>query len=164
MIPEDGIYAMINVLLSPLIPWKPRPIPSCQAPDVKRAGLKRSRDWEDIAVAEDWAQAVLGFLRQRRKEAVPLWEVVNAVAQASTQPDRWETRFATTQILLAVKLLIRDRRVLRYRRRFLAVLDTGEESIPLDVYYALPIKTATGRTTADSTRKGEVVKSPQNSG
>jgi hypothetical protein len=105
---------------------------------------------------------VLGFLRQRRREAVPYWQVVNAVVQASYQATRWEVRVATTQVLRAVKVLTREHGILRYRRCFLAVLNTGEETIPLDRYYALPRRTATGRCSGDSTILTGAVKNVQN--
>ena len=142
---------MLNTFVVPLAAWQPpRRLPAPQpATAVKSA--RPNRDWEDAAGDGDWQEAVILYLRERRREGVPYWTVINAIALASAAPDRWELRYNTRQVLTAVKALIKDKRVMRYRRSYLAILDTGDEIIPLERYRALPCRTATGRRTADST-------------
>jgi hypothetical protein len=153
---------MFNAFVTPAPGWRPpRSTPAPQPPPVGEKARPRQRDWEDAAFEEDWTWAVLRFLRQRRREAVPYWDVVNAVAHASIQPARWEVRFATKQVLQAVKALVRDRRVLRYRRRYLAILDLGAEIVPLESYRTFRNGIATGRFPGDSTTQGESVKTAQ---
>ena len=145
------VRGVFDTFIAPIATWQaPRSTPAPKpAPAVKSTST--NRDWEDAAGDNDWQAAVLGYLRNRRREAVAYWGVINAVVLASAPPDRWEVRFVTRQVLTAVKALIKDRRVMRYRRSFLLVLDTGDECISLERYRALPYRTATGRRAADST-------------
>jgi len=154
---------MFNTFVAPAVGWQPPRSPTaCQPPTAKRASQQDRGDWEDAALEEDWAAAVVGFLRERRREAVPYWEVVNGVAQASTQPDRWELRFATRRILATVKELLHERKILRYRRRYLAVLDHPTEIVSLEEYRAIRKRAVSERCTADSTRQLEAVQTVQN--
>jgi hypothetical protein len=127
--------------------WQPLP---ALRPATAAKSARPNRDWEDAAGDAHWQEAVILYLRDRRREAVPYWTVINAVVLASVPPDRWELRYNTRQVLTAVKTLIKERRVMRFRRNFLVTLDTGE-IIPLERYRALPCRTATGRRAADST-------------
>jgi hypothetical protein len=111
----------------------------------------RANHWVDAAATESWQAAILGYLRERRTEAVKLWEVVNEVVSKSGQPTRSSTRFATRQVLQAVKQLLHERRILRFRRKHLAILDIELDTISLEHFFALPNRTATGRLAADST-------------
>jgi hypothetical protein len=154
---------MFNTLVTPVLAWqqpRTRSVPAARPP--RPLPKPERRDWRDFAGEEAWESAILAFLREHRREVVPYWKLVNQVVAESAQPDRWEVRYATRQVLQAVKSLVRARRVLRYRQRFLAVLDTGDEVIPLDIYYALPTKTATGRCAADSATQLRAVENAQN--
>jgi hypothetical protein len=135
------VRGVFDTFIAPIATWQaPRSTPAPQ-PATAIKSTRPNRDWEDAAGDGDWQTAVLGYLRERRREAVPYWTVINAVVLASVPSDRWEVRFATTRALQAVKALIRDRRVLRYRRRFLAVLDVGAEVVPLAVYRSIRNRT-----------------------
>jgi hypothetical protein len=153
---------MFNAFVTPAVGWQKPYIRSVPAVRPARPLSKPEQsDWRDFAGEEAWEAAILGYLRQRRREVVPYWRLINQVVAESAQPDRWEVRYATRQVLQAVKTLVRARRVWRYRRRFLAVLDTADEVIPLDRYFALPTRTETGRSAADSTTSLKVVKNAQ---
>jgi hypothetical protein len=144
---------MVSEFVTPAAGWRPQGLSTDHAPQApdscKRPGR---RQWTEDAGDGDWAAAVLGYLRERRRDAVNYWRVVNEVVLASTPLDRRQVRCNTRQVLTAVQALLKARRVLRYRRRFLVILDTGDDVIPLAAYFALPWRTATGRCAADSTR------------
>jgi hypothetical protein len=153
---------MFDTFVAPLVGWQPPRIAPARKPLAVGKSVKPyPRDWEDAALEGDWAAAVLGFLRERRREAVPYWEVVNGVAQASTQPDRWELRFATRRILAKVKELLHERKILRYRRRYLAVLDHPTEIVSLEEYRAIRKRVVTERGTNDSTTHLKLVQTSQ---
>jgi len=149
----------MDTLIMPAAGWRPptRSIPTGSPRST--AKKPEPRHWAEAAFQERWQDAVLGFLRERRRDAVPYWEVVNGVVGESCQATRWEVRFATRGILTAVKTLLHERRILRYRRRYLAILDLGGEIVPLETYRALCNRTATGRCAVDSTTSVEAVKS-----
>jgi len=136
---------MISVIVTPQMAGDRRAaLPPLSRPRLAEQPSRTNGIGRNAALAEEWEEAVVGFLRQRRREAVPYWEVVNAVAIASRQLDRWEHRFATKGILHAVKALLHGRRILRYRRRYLSILDLGWEVVPLDVYRAMRSRAITG--------------------
>src|SRR6058998_3789013 len=83
-------------------------------------------------VTRDWQGAILGYLREKRREAIPLWTVLNGICAAAEPRDRRETRELKTEILKALGQLSRTRRVLRLRRTKLAILDTGDRVVSLD--------------------------------
>jgi hypothetical protein len=143
---------MFNAFVTPVAGWRqpctsssvtPRPPLTLPKPE--------SRDWRDYAGKEAWESAIIGYMREHRREPVPYWLLVNLLVGESAQASRWEVRCATCQVLAAIQALLKSKRVLRYRRQFLVILDTGDEVIPLDAYFALPWRTATGRRAADST-------------
>jgi hypothetical protein len=142
---------MFNAFVTPAAGWRPPTRLSAARPPIAVKNTKLKLDWEDAAAEGDWQGAVVSYLRERRRQAVPYWSVINAIVLASAPPDRRELRLTTRQLLAVVKALIRDRRIMRFRRRFLVILDTGDEVIPLKQYRALPCATATGRRGADST-------------
>jgi len=154
---------MFDSFISPSAGWRPPSIQVVVKPLPARTPSKPpARHWTDDAADELWEAAILGYLRARRREAVPYWQVVNSVVSESIPSTRWGVRLATKQVLLAVKALLQDRRILRYRRRYLTVLDLGQEIVPLDVYHKLGYRTATGRRTVDSTHIAGAVKTPKN--
>jgi hypothetical protein len=153
---------MFNTFVVPEAGWqKPRASSALTARPARPSPKPKARDWQDYAGEENWEAAVLGYLRERRREALPFWQVVNLVVAESVQPDRWEVRYATRQVLTAIQSLLKTRRILRWKRAYLAIIDTGDEVIPLERYFALTSRTATGRATADSTNRLEAVKTAQ---
>jgi hypothetical protein len=153
---------MFNAFVAPEAGWqKPRAGSALTARPARPSSKPKARDWQDYAGEENWEAAVLHYLREHRRQAVPYWQVVNLVVGESIQPDRWEVRYATRQVLTAIQSLLKTRRIMRFRRTFLAVIDTGDEVMPLERYFALTSRTATGRANADSTIRLEAVKIAQ---
>ena len=150
---------MFDTFITPAAGWQPPSIQIAVKPMPSRVLSKPlARHWADDAAEEAWEPAIVGYLREHRRETVPYWRLVNILVAESMQASRWEVRYATRQVLAAIQLLLKSRRILRFRRKYLVILDTGDAAIPLEIYYALPTKTANGRAIADSTSNSEVVK------
>ena len=98
-------------------------------------GIK-TRNWQELALKRDWQGAILGYLREKRREAIPLWTVLNGICAAAEPRDRRETRELKTEILKALGQLSRTRRVLRWRRTKLAIPDTGDRVVSLEQFMA----------------------------
>src|SRR5205823_9585873 len=88
-------------------------------------GIK-TRNWRELAYERDWQGAIIGYLREKWREAIPLWTVLNGICAAAKPRDRRETRELKTEILKALGHLSRTRKVLRLRRTKLAILDIGD--------------------------------------
>jgi hypothetical protein len=104
-----------------------------------------ARNWRDDAGEEAWESAIVGYLREHRRAPVKYWRLVNVLVAESVQASRAGVRHATRQVLAAIQSLLKARRIMRFRRTYLAILDTGHEIVSLERYYALPNRTATGR-------------------
>src|SRR5438105_2505854 len=88
------------------------------------AHSREARDWCDLASQRDWQGAILVYLRQCWREALPLWSVINQIAAEARPRNRRELRSLKMEILKAMGELVRSRRVLRWHRTKLAILDT----------------------------------------
>jgi hypothetical protein len=143
---------MFDAFVTPLAGWQQSRASSAVTPRPTQTLPKLgSRDWRDYAGEEAWESAIIGYLREHRRAPVKYWQVVNVLVAESMQASRWEVRYATRQLLAAIQSLLIARRIMRFRRTYLAILDTGDEIVSLERYYALPNRTATGRVSADST-------------
>lgn len=114
----------ISIFVSPSSTWKP-PVapPICPA----TSATPKQPSWEDFAAAEDWASALVGYLRAKPRQIAGYWEAINALVRESGQPTRWQVRSATLDVLEAAKALRQQRRIMRFRRRQLALI----ESLPV---------------------------------
>lgn len=97
-----------------------------------RGATPELRSWCDLAIERDWEGAILEFLRGRWRQAVPLWTVVNSVCAEALPQTRRETRELKREILESLGQLILAKRVLRWKRSHLAILDIGHPVIPLE--------------------------------
>jgi hypothetical protein len=61
-----------------------------------------------------------------------MWRVINKVVAESAPTNREDGRKRTEQALLTLGKLIRERRVLRKSRKWIAVLDCADEIVPLE--------------------------------
>jgi hypothetical protein len=75
-----------------------------------------------------------------------MWSVINQIVAESCQQNRFDTRAATFEVLAEVMRLRRERVIFRYKRKWIASLDSGQPNIPLN------LKTAVGTTDYGMTR------------
>jgi hypothetical protein len=89
-------------------------------------------DWRDHAAEERWAEAVISFLRADWRKTFRLWTVINSIVAESCQQSRFDVRAATFEVLQEVMRLRRERVIFRYKRKWIAILDSGQPIIPLE--------------------------------
>jgi hypothetical protein len=107
-----------------------------------QAGIKPGRpqespqpaepDWCDLAAEERWAEAIISFLRTDWRKTFPLWTVINSVVAESRQQTRFDTRNATFEVLQEVMRRRRERVIFRFKRKWIAIMDSGQPIIPLE--------------------------------
>lgn len=101
----------------------------------------RETGWEEHAANHDWELAVLESLRRDWRKTFRLWEVINQIMAALSQPNRTDVRRATYEVLQAVMRLRRQKRVYPYRTKWLAFLDfeTPDSSgVKLNAAFVVP--------------------------
>lgn len=75
---------------------------------------------------------MLAYFRANWRGGHPLWSVVNAVVAEAMPESRWQVRDYTKEVLQTLTELIRQRRVLRYKRKWIAGLELAQEIVPLE--------------------------------
>lgn len=112
----------VAILVQPASTWRPyvQPVPK-PANMARRA--EPERDWEDLAADEDWPGAILEYLRKNWRGRHLLWHVINTVVAESRPEARSLVRRSSREALMAMMQLIRERRVMRHRRRWVACLE-----------------------------------------
>ena len=138
---------MLNTFVDPLAVWRP-PLPAKNParPPIPEAAQP---DWRDLAAEEQWAEAIVGFLRSDWRKYFRLWTVVNTLVAESRQRSRFDVRNATYECLQELMRLRRERVVFRYKRQWVSILDNGVPVTPLE---NLPLRPAVGwKRAADST-------------
>ncbi len=119
----------VAILVQPASTWRPY-VPPVPKPGNMARRAEPERDWEDLAADEDWTGAILGFLRKNWRGKHLLWHVIDAVVAESRPEARCLVRRATREALSAMMELIRQRRVMRHRRRWVAALELPAELQP----------------------------------
>ena len=89
-------------------------------------------DWCDFAAQERWEEAILAYLRADWRKTFRMWSVINEIVAESGQQSRFDTRAATFEVLAEVMRLRRERVIFRYKRKWIASLDSGQPIIPLE--------------------------------
>lgn len=121
---------MFNAFISPVAGWQP-PSPAKQSlppPPSKSA----EPDWRDFAAQERWEEAILAYLRADSRKTFRMWSVINEIVSESLQQNRFDTRAATFEVLAEVMRLRRERVIFRFKRKWIAILDSGQPIIPLE--------------------------------
>lgn len=72
------------------------------------------------------------FLRENWRGQHGFWSVLNAIVAEARPETRWQKRMYAKEALHALMRLIRQKKVLRYRKRWIASLELPHEVIPLD--------------------------------
>jgi len=88
--------------------------------------------WEDLASEERWKEALMAYLQQNWRGGSGFWHVINSVAAEAMPECRWQMRDYTRQVLEALMELVREKRVLRFKRKWVAALDLREERVALE--------------------------------
>ncbi len=134
------VVQMIDTLISPVTTWSPPSSRHLHNIDISKPVQKKAEPqqpgWEELAFDQDWSGALLSYLRQHQRGGTPMWSLINAVVSESCPEVRWECRESTKEALRALMNLIREKRVLRFKRKWVAILAVPEvvplELIPLD--------------------------------
>jgi hypothetical protein len=125
----------IGIFITPASVWRP-PGPPPITPATPKTQAKSSTrwqlSWEDLAGQERWRDAIQSFLKTNWRGAHPLWRVVNMVVAKALPKDRAERRAYAKATLDALMQLVRERKVLRYRRRWVASVDLELEIVPIE--------------------------------
>lgn|ERR1043166_1318613 len=123
------------VVIGTFIDWgspHPRPPTTFQTSPQASSNLgskSPAPTWEDYAFKKRWEDAIIALLRSREGETTGLWTAVNLVVAESIPVIRGQRRQVGLEVLAVMMRLIRERRVLRYRRDWVAILDIAT---PLD--------------------------------
>jgi hypothetical protein len=98
-----------------------------------------------LAEQEDWSGAILGFLRKHWRGKYLLWGVINAVVAERRPEARYLVRRSSREALTAMMELIRQKRVMRYKRRWVACLELPAELLPpkSEISCAIPERSRT---------------------
>jgi len=120
----------MTFFVQPPATWRPPSGPPAKA-GVPRPALKRAC-WEDLAAEERWEDAIVEFLRVNWRGKILLWHVINRIVAESRPECRWQVRSLTKQVLRAMNGLIRQKRVMRFQRRWVAALELPFETEPID--------------------------------
>ena len=113
----------VGIIIPPPSTWRPYVPPVPKPARLSNRRPEPEQDWADLAADEDWPGAILGYLRQNWRGRHLLWHVINCVVAESRPEARWLVRRASKEALAAMMELIRQKRVLRYRRRWVAALE-----------------------------------------
>jgi hypothetical protein len=119
----------ISAIISPV--WV-RPYVSAPHRPQPRKQVPQSRSWEDLASEELWEEALVAYLRQNWRGRHRMWCVLNMVVAEATPECRWQTRDFTREALKALTRLVRQGRVLRHQKKWLATLEPPHEVVPLE--------------------------------
>ncbi len=61
-----------------------------------------------------------------------LWTVINTIVAEGLPECRWQTREYTKEVLGSVMELIHQKRILRFRKKWITTLDLPQQIIPLE--------------------------------
>lgn len=75
---------------------------------------------------------MVAYLRQNWRGRHRMWAVLNTIVGEALPECRWQTRDFTREALKALTTLIRERRVLRHDKKWLATLEPPHEVVPLE--------------------------------
>jgi hypothetical protein len=120
----------IGFLVQQEATWKayvhPIPKPSSKPRPWQEPELR----WADLAAEGNWSEAVVAYLKVNWRGRHCLWAVVNTLVAETRSATRSLAREAIKEALHSMMQLIRDRRVMRYKRRWVAALELPAELQP----------------------------------
>jgi hypothetical protein len=123
---------MIDTFVQPVATWSPtRSI--AQKPQSPAVSCKQA-SWDVLAWQGEWESAIVGHLAANRGR-VELWRLVNEIAVEALPECRWMLRENKTEILAAIKAMIHEGRVRRFRKRWLISREVDDSHvIPLEEF------------------------------
>jgi hypothetical protein len=122
----------IGIFITPASVWRP-PVQATAPPAHQQQPPRPTApDWCDFAAEERWEEAILAYLRADWRKTFKMWSVINEIVAESRQQTRFDTRAATFEVLAEVMRLRRERVIFRYKRKWIASLDSGSPIIPLE--------------------------------
>ena len=122
----------ISVLATPAAGWRPPVQATAAQARQQQPPQPTEPDWQDYAAQERWEEAILAYLRADWRKTFKMWSVINEIVSESCQQTRFDTRAATFEVLAEVMRLRRERVIFRYKRKWIASLDSGPPIIPLE--------------------------------
>jgi len=129
---------MFDTILAPACAWQPptmattaklHPVPCAPKTVVGNSCALR---WYHHAEQERWDEAILAYLAENWRGQHEMWSTINTVVAEARPIGRCERRRCATEALHALLKLVRQRRVLRYRKHWVACLEPAHEVVPLD--------------------------------
>lgn len=112
--------------------------------------LASAPTWREFAADENWREAIIAYLRTDWRRSYKMWSLINEIVGESCQRSRFDLRAATFECLREMMSLRRERVIIRYRRKWVAILDNGVPVIPFEIRPSRPA--LHGRSAGDSTR------------
>jgi hypothetical protein len=125
----------IGILITPASVWLPPgppPITPATPKTQEKSSTRRQPSWEDFAGQKRWRDALLSFLKANWRGAHPLWKLVNMVSAEALPEGRAQRRAYAKAALHALMQLVKERKVLRHRRRWVAALVVDRELVPIE--------------------------------
>ena len=107
----------IGVLAEPT--WKPYAHPTLKPTPKPRLFQEADLRWADFAAEGRWEESVVAYLNVTGKTL--LWGVINRLVAEARPKTRSQTRVAAREVLGVMMRLIRERRIVRHRRRWVDV-------------------------------------------
>jgi hypothetical protein len=113
----------VGFLIQPEATWKPYVHPIPKPSPKPKPWQELEPDWADLAAEEQWSQAIIAFLKANWRGQHLMWRVINAVVAESRPETRSLTRSVTQEVLAAMMGLVWQKRVLRYKKKWIAALE-----------------------------------------
>ena len=109
----------IDVLIQPVATWGPYAHPIPKPPPKPNRWQEADLAWADFAAERRWEEAILAYLNVNGTTL--LWRLINSVIAEARPGTRSQTRLAAREALGVMMRLIRERHIVRHRRRWVAV-------------------------------------------
>lgn len=120
------------IFTTPQACW-PLPKPTPPANKTPSKWATPPEDWRDAARDRRFDHAIICYLWGRQHELVPVWTMLNAIGvEASGSTDREVMRDMTHRALMDLNTLLRRRRVLRKRKKYVVLNDPWAEAAKED--------------------------------
>lgn len=113
----------VGFLIPPSTTWKPYVHPVPQPLPKPKPWQEPDLRWADLAYQGQWSEAIIAFLAVNWRGKHGLWTVVNTLVAESRPTTRSLTREATREALRSMMELVRQRRVMRYKKKWVASLE-----------------------------------------
>lgn len=116
----------IDVFISPVYQRDKASVvkPAAVRPPMPMSAMLDRAAWRDLACAGEWEASLLEYLQAHRHETVSLWAALNEIAASTAPEKKWMLRETKKRLLEAMLDLIRAKKVARWRRSQIRLIDT----------------------------------------